>query len=138
MTATFTEWSDADSRALDAEARTHTRSPLKYDHYLGLLLAPRCTQCDRPMRQTNIPAAERPGTVAKGTKDLCGTCLKAQRDNRPPPQPYKRKPPPERCLGPCGRTMKPRDSDSTAEAIHKAHGLCRTCYAAYQKAKQDT
>lgn len=74
MTATFTEWTTADSRAVDAWARSHTRSPLKLDPHLRELLAEHCTTCDEPMRPSNRTAAEFPDTVPKGGREICQKC----------------------------------------------------------------
>lgn len=79
---TTLDWTIDDSRALDAWARTHHRSPLQRDERLRELLAEHCIECDRPMRPHSRTVAEFPGTVPCATRGTCHRCYVADRTRR--------------------------------------------------------
>lgn len=92
MTATFdnhqhtTNWSDADSRALDDWARSHqARTPLQRDPHLYKLLVQHCATCHNPMRPSNRSAGEFPGTIPKGNRDICQKCYQLKNPKKRTP-----------------------------------------------------
>ncbi len=136
MTATFTEWTDADSRALDAWARTFHRTPLQYDPKLAELLNPPpepdpepepelCIHCERPFRRKGVLLKDRPETVTKATVDTCQGCYKAIREGRTPGQ-RTRAIPPKQCRK-CEQSMRSR-AYPEGVVIHEGYGYCRRCY----------
>ncbi|MGX6513270.1 hypothetical protein [Rhodococcus sp. SJ-2] len=147
MTATFTEWTADDSRALDAWARSHqARSPIEYDPRLAELLtepaaapvqiADNCQHCGDRLRPYHSYAVDHPGTVARSSADECQSCYRAIKEGRTPGTKAKRQRPPSHCLG-CELTMRPA-LHPEGEVRHEGRGYCTRCYSSKGKRKQTT